>query len=327
MSYKPPYVLTPIIIDYISRISEELGKISILNEIQSLRLRKINRIKTIQGSLAIEGNTLTENQIQTILEGKTVVAPLREIQEVKNAIRAYDEYQKWNPLEGKDLLTAHAILTMGLIDKPGAYRKKSVGVMGGKEVIHIAPPFNRIPVLMRDLFSWLSSSKEHPLVSSSVFHYEFEFIHPFEDGNGRMGRLWQNLILSRWNPLFTDIPVENMIFRRQQDYYNAIARSSSKGECTTFIEFMLETILLEISEILEQEKKENLKENTKENLKEKVLEEIKQNNSITAKQLAEFFGLSRGSIDHHLGVLKSENKIIRRGATKKGYWEVVEKNQ
>ena len=138
-----------------------------------------------------------------------------------------------------------------------------------------------------------------------------------------MGRLWQNLILSQWNPLFADIPVENMIFRRQQDYYNAIGDSSSRGDCTPFIEFMLETIFLEITEILEQERKENLKENMKENLKEKILREIARDNTITAKQLSELFALSRGSIDHHLGVLKSENKIIRRGSTKKGHWEII----
>ena len=246
MSYRPPYTITPTIVTRIEKIGEALGRLSVLSDTQDLRLRRINRIRTLRGSLAIEGNTLSEEQISTILDGKPVVAPPREVQEVRNAIKAYDEYPHWNPARESDLLAAHAMLTDALLDAPGHYRTGGVGVMSQTEVIHVAPPAKRVPELMGDLLGWLETTDEHPLIRSSVFHYEFEFIHPFADGNGRLGRLWQTLILSQWNPLFGSLPVESMIYAHQNDYYDAIAKSSSEGQSTPFIEFMLETILGEI---------------------------------------------------------------------------------
>ena len=215
---------------------------------QDLRLRRINRIQTLRGSLAIEGNTLSEGQISTILAGKAVLAPQKEVQEVRNAIKAYDEYPNWNPENETDLLKAHKIMTLGLIDEIGKYRTTAVGVIEATKVIHIAPSAKRVPLLMSDLFNWLKTTKEHPLIKSCIFHYEFEFIHPFADGNGRLGRLWQTLILSRWNSLFTNIPVESMVYAYQSDYYNAISQSSKDAESTAFIKFMLKTILDKILE-------------------------------------------------------------------------------
>jgi Fic family protein len=208
-----------------------------------LRLRHINRIRTIRGSLAIEGNTLSEAQITAILEGKRVIAPPREVQEVKNALSAYDRFDTWKPKAEKDLLEAHRILMSGLIDEAGLYRHGGVGVMAGQQVIHMAPPADRVPHLMSDLFGWLATTDAHPLIASSVFHYEFEFIHPFADGNGRMGRLWQSLILARWNPLFADIPVESLLFEHQAEYYLAIQESTQKTDSAPFIAFMLWMIL------------------------------------------------------------------------------------
>ena len=243
MTENPPFRITSHILALAERIGEAIGRTEEAALSPDLRLRRINRIRTIRGSLAIEGNTLSEEQVSTILDGKPVVAPLREIQEVRNAINAYDQYPRWDPGSETDLLNAHEVLMAGLLDAPGHYRRGGVAVTGAGEVHHIGPPADRVPHLMSDLLSWLGSTTEHPLIVGSVFHYEFEFIHPFEDGNGRMGRLWQTLILTRWKPLFTDVPVESLIHARQSEYYEAIRESSGRGESTPFIAFMLDTIL------------------------------------------------------------------------------------
>jgi len=260
-TYQPPYTITPEILNRVAAISFGLGRLTVLtDQARALRLRPSvapahpcardiqdirvhNRIRTIHGSLAIEGNTLSEAQITAILEGKRVIAPPREVQEVKNALAAYDRFDTWNPSSEKDLLEAHRILMSGLIDEAGLYRHGGAGVMAGQQVIHMAPPADRVPHLMADLFGWLVATDAHPLIASSVFHYEFEFIHPFADGNGRMGRLWQSLILARWNSLFADIPVESLIFEHQAEYYQAIQESTQKTDSAPFISFMLRMIL------------------------------------------------------------------------------------
>ena len=239
----PPYTITPSILNLIEQIGEVIGGVNEPAIRSDLRLRRANRIRTIQGSLAIEGNTLSEDQISTILEGKHVIASLREVQEVRNAIKVYENYPEWDPASEADLLEAHALLMLGLLDAPGHYRRGGIAVAGGGEVHHIGPSPNRVPMLMSNLLSWLDGAAEHPLIASSIFHYEFEFIHPFEDGNGRMGRLWQSLILTRWKPLFAHVPVESLIYERQSEYYEAIRASSAQGASTPFIVFMLETIL------------------------------------------------------------------------------------
>ena len=243
MSEEPPYTITSEILTRVEQVGEAIGRVEAGGVAQDLRLRRINRIRTIHGSLAIEGNTLGEEEIATILDGKPIAAPLRDIQEVRNAIRAYDQYQNMNPTSEIDLLRAHELLMTGLLDAPGHYRRGQVSVMGQDQIHHIGPPARRVPQLMANLLAWLGSTDEHPLIASSIFHYEFEFIHPFEDGNGRMGRLWQTLILTRWKPLFAHIPVESLIHTKQDAYYEAIRRSSAEGESTWFIMFMLDTIL------------------------------------------------------------------------------------
>ena len=243
MKEAPPYSITPEIISRVERIGEAIGRAEASREAQELRLRRINRIRTIHGSLAIEGNTLGEEQISAVLDGKPVIAPPRDIQEARNAIRAYDRYPEWSPASETDLLDAHEILMAGLLDAPGRYRRGPVVVAGPGEVHHVGPPADRVPHLMADLLAWAGGTDEHPLIASSVFHYEFEFIHPFADGNGRMGRLWQTLILTRWRPLFADVPVESLIHASQREYYDAIRQSSARGESTPFITYMLDTIL------------------------------------------------------------------------------------
>lgn len=241
--YQPPHSLTPTMLRLASTIGEAVGRLSVLEDEKNLRLRRANRIRTIQGSLAIEGNTLSEEQITAILEGKRVIAPPREILEVRNAIKAYEQFETWKATSETDLLKAHSILMSGLVDDAGGYRKGNVGVMNGDQVVHMAPPANRVKNLMGDLFGWLANTEAHPLIASSVFHYEFEFIHPFSDGNGRMGRLWQTLILNQWNPLFANLPVESMVHEHQSDYYQAINLSTKKTDSAPFIEFMLQMIL------------------------------------------------------------------------------------
>ena len=243
MSHEPPYRIATDILSRVAQIAEAVGRAEAAGLSEDLRLRRINRIRSIQGSLAIEGNILTEEQISTILDGKPVMAPPRDVQEARNAIKAYDRYERWNPASEADLLNAHEILMTGLVDAPGRYRRGGVAVMGQDGIQHVGPTAARVPSLMAELLAWLRRTDEHPLIASSVFHYEFEFIHPFEDGNGRMGRLWQTLILTRWKTLFAHVPVESLVRARQSDYYQAIRESSSQGESTPFVAFMLDTIL------------------------------------------------------------------------------------
>lgn len=236
----PPFTITAAILRKIAEISEHLGRLSVQQaHADNLRLRRANRIRTIHGSLAIEGNTLTEAQMTAILNGKPVIAPPREVQEVRNALQAYDLLESWQAASEQDLLAAHGVLMRGLIDDAGRYRSGGVGVMSGTQVIHMAPPAGRVPVLMAQLLAWLKSTDQHPLIASCVFHYEFEFIHPFADGNGRMGRLWQTLMLSHWNPLFAQIPVESLVHVHQSRYYQAIRDSTEQTNSAPFIEFML----------------------------------------------------------------------------------------
>lgn len=242
--YTPPFTISTRAINLIAEISAKIERYAIrLEQADGLRLRKANRIKTIHSSLAIEGNNLSEGQVRDIIDGKNVVAPIKEIQEVKNAIRTYELYSSLNPYSVEDLLKAHGTMMAALTDDAGHFRHGGVGVFSDHGCVHMAPPAERVPFLIGDLFEWLRSSEDHLLIKSCVFHYEFEFIHPFSDGNGRTGRLWQSLILGKLHPLFEHLPVENMVFANQQAYYDAITASNNKADCSPFIDFMLEEIL------------------------------------------------------------------------------------
>lgn len=246
---QPPYDRTPAILRLVAEISECIGRYSAFSE-QRLtpQLRRANRIRTIQASLAIEQNTLSLEQVTAVLKGKKVLAPPKEIQEVRNAFTAYEALETLNPTSARDLRKAHQLLMSGLMDDAGSYRSGSVGVAQGKNIVHLAPPADRVPTLIKDLLHWLRKTDEHPLVASCVFHYEFEFIHPFADGNGRLGRLWQTLILRQWKALFAYLPVETIIRDRQDRYYKKLAESDNSGQSTAFVEFMLESILQSIRE-------------------------------------------------------------------------------
>ncbi len=249
---KPPYQVSDKILGLVASISEKLGEINAVHlHKPSTALRKRNRIKTIQSSLEIEGNTLDEDQITALLENKRVTAPQKDILEVENAILVYDQLQNFNPNNIKDLERVHGILMKGLIENAGKLRTKNVGIVQGTEVKHLAPEGSMVRGLMKDLMSYLKSDEDIPLIKSCVFHYEFEFIHPFADGNRRMGRLWQTLILMQKYPVFEFLPVESLIKENQKDYYYALEQSDNSGESTLFIEWML-GIILQALENLQQ---------------------------------------------------------------------------
>ena len=242
---KPPYEIT-------SSISEKRGEVNAnLLDRPPPKLRKQNRIKTINSSLKIEGNTLTEKQITTLLENKKVIGPKKDILEVLNAIKIYENLEGYNPSNKNSFLKAHKDLMKGLIKNAGKYRNQSVGIIKVSKVEHLATPLDNVPYLMKDLFQYLQKSDEIALIKSCVFHYEMEFIHPFIDGNGRMGRLWQTLILIEKYPIFEFLPFENLISNDQEKYYKALAESDKSGTSTKFIEYMLKFIEISISELLD----------------------------------------------------------------------------
>ena len=242
-SMKPPYDISPKILKLISSISEKIGEVNAnyLSK-QSPQLRKQNRIKTIHSSLQIEGNTLTEEQIMALIENKRIIGPEKDVLEVLNAIKVYEKLEEYKFTSDKSFLKAHLELMNGLIESAGKYRKQGVGIVKGTKVEHIAPPYENVPYLMKDLFEYLKDSEELTLIKSCVFHYEMEFIHPFLDGNGRMGRLWQTLILMSEYPVFEFLPFETLISKTQDDYYKSLALSDKSGKSTAFIEYMLGVI-------------------------------------------------------------------------------------
>lgn len=317
--YIPPFEITDEISTLIVEIGEIVGKLSAENEdFPSLKLRKQNRIKTIQSSLAIENNSLSIEQVTDIIEGKRVLGAPNEIQEVKNAIDAYNLLLELNPYKESDLLKAHKLMTSHLVEESGKYRKGGVGVFNGNQCLHVAPAAMRVPELMKSLFLWVKTTKVHPLISSCVFHYEFEFIHPFADGNGRMGRMWQTLLLMQWKPIFAWLPVESIVKENQQKYYDAIAKSDKEGNSTSFISFMLNCLLLTLKEFAKSNSKSNQKSN------QKIIEALKENSKITIRELQEVTGLSESGVKKIIRQLRQNNLIKRVGGNKGGYWEVLE---
>jgi len=245
MSY-PPYTITGTILNLVAAISEQIAGLAatgVLSEHSlSPQLRRENRIRTIHASLAIENSTLDLEQVTAVIDGKPVIAPPRDVQEVRGAVAAYEKLDTWSPYSMEDVLAAHALLMHDLVANPGKLRSGGVGIFHGDRVVHLAPPAELIHGHLARLLHWLQTTDEHPLITSCVFHYEFEFIHPFADGNGRMGRLWQTLILSRWKPVMAYVPVETIVRNRQGAYYDSLGQADAQGEATVFIAFMLQAL-------------------------------------------------------------------------------------
>ncbi|GHV83926.1 hypothetical protein AGMMS50212_12660 [Spirochaetia bacterium] len=261
---KPPYEITPNILSLYGQISESLGICkSILIAKPQARLRKENRIKTIHGSLRIEGNTLSIKHITAILEGKPVIGPKNDILEVENAIKAYNSLNQFNPFSLKDFLKAHGLFMDGLIPNPGNFRKTQVGIVKGKEVYHVAPGYKMVTPLMQDLFDYIKNDSDLEVIKTCVFHYETEFIHPFEDGNGRMGRYWQTRLLMNINPVFEYVPIEDAIRNNQSEYYKSLKISDSSGSSTCFLEFMLDAINTALKETIQKSKAQNINYSTR----------------------------------------------------------------
>lgn len=309
---KPPYEITSKILKYITSVSEKIGEVNAKHLIKTNpTLRKQNQIKTIHSSLRIEGNTLTEEQITAILENKRVVGPEKDILEVLNALEVYKNINKLNPQKETDFLKAHKLLLNKLIEKPGKYRNQGVGIVKGSKVAHIAPPFENVPFLMKDLFEYLKDKSELTLIKSCVFHYEMEFIHPFLDGNGRMGRLWQTLILMQDYPVFEFLPFETLISKNQDEYYKALSQSDKEGKSTKFIEYMLKIIDHSLSELLENSSKK-LTENDRITL---FLEKNK--SEFTRKDYLNYFkDISSATASRDLRHAVENNLIVKDGDKK-----------
>lgn len=306
----PPLHLTPVILNYLSSIGEQLGAINTSYlQVPRAELRKSNRIRTIQASLAIEGNNLTEEQVTAILENKKVLAPAKDIREVKNAIAVYEKINDWKVFSFPSFLKAHGLLMKGLIPSAGKLRTGGAGIIKAGGLAHLAPPAKLLGSLVRDLFSYLKNGDHPLLLKSCVFHYDIEFIHPFTDGNGRMGRLWQTLILMKYNPVFAYLPVESIIKKKQAAYYKALSNSDKAGECSEFVEFMLGAIAIALDEILEERQPVLTAQTRVELFQQKVGE----NNFSRKNYLEQYKNISRATASRDLRAAVEAGLLIIKG--------------
>lgn len=317
-TYTPPFTMTDEITNLVIEIAELTGAMTASEQLsKNPKLRRENRVRSIHSSLAIEQNSLTIDQVSDIIDGKRVLGPPQDIREVQNAYEAYEIMTKLNPYSVKDLLKAHKIMMEGLVKEAGIFRSKGVGVYAGEQLIHAGTPANYVPDLIGQLFDWLKKSKLHPLVKSCIFHYEFEFIHPFADGNGRTGRLWHTLILAKWQEFFLWIPIETIIHERQEDYYKALNASNTDGESTLFVQFMLELIRDLLKEL-----SHNGVMNKEKTLDEKLLDLLKEDGNQSAAGLAEIVGSSPRTVQRALKRLMDDGKIEHIGSNRFGHYVI-----
>ena len=324
---QPPFQITNKIIDDIAEISELTGRLSVHDNLSgNPHLRRTNRIRTIHGSLAIEQNTLSLEQVTAVLNGKHVLAPPKDIAEVKNAYEIYERLDELDPYSVDDLLTAHGIMTRGLVEESGMFRTRPVGVVDQEgHVLHFGTLPQYVPDLVMELLDWAKTSEVHMLIRSCVFHYELELIHPFADGNGRVGRLWHTLLLSKWNAAFAWLPVESIIHDRQQEYYTAINASNDAGESTVFIEFMLSAIRASLMDAICTSDEMSDGKMDKATLRWKKIEEyLKTHDYIMNADVRELCGVSAATANRILSDLAETNKLAKY--RKNGHWVYVYKN-
>ncbi len=311
---KPPFEITNQMIDYVVEIAELVGKLSAVSSLSTNpMLRRSNRIRTIHGSLAIEQNTLSLEQVTAVLNGKHVLAPPKDIAEVKNAYEIYERLDELDPYSVDDLLTAHGIMTRGLVEESGVFRTRPVGVVDSEgHVLHFGTLPQYVPNLIMELLDWVKTSEVHMLIRSCVFHYELELIHPFADGNGRVGRLWHTLLLSKWNPAFAWLPVESIIHDRQQEYYAVINASNDAGESTVFIEFMLSAIKASLLEVISVSGRMSDRKIDKDALRwNKIQEYLKTHDYIMNADVRKLCEVSAATANRILASLVEGDKLIR----------------
>lgn len=316
MGYEPPFERTSQIENLGLEIAELVGSLALSSDLStSPHLHRKLRIRTIHSSLLIEGNALSEDQVAAVIDGKKVLGNAKDIREVENAHRAYELIDSIDPFNVADLLHAHGVMMDGLVKEAGSFRSKNVGVYDGDALIHAGTPAHYVPEVVSNLFSWLRSTDIHPLISSCIFHYEFEFVHPFADGNGRCGRLWHTLLLSKWRSVLKWLPIESIIWQRQQEYYAAIASSNASGSCETFVAFMLEAIRDAIIPYATHKSDKSMR-------KEQLIEAISNDLRVTVPQLMEKTGFSRRSIERDIAELKENGVLKRLGSARSGSWEI-----
>lgn len=329
-AYQPPFQLTHRMTALIAGIAERLGAWKAANRDTLVpTLRRGNRIRTLQASLAIEQNTLSVEQVTAVLAGKPVLGSPKEVQEVRNAFAAYEAMERWQPHRLGDLLAAHSLLMAGLVDRPGTLRGGDVGIWRGGKLLHMAPPASRVQALVKDLLGWLLKTDAHPLVASAAFHYEFEFIHPFDDGNGRMGRLWQTLILAHWQPVLAWLPVETVIKHRQQDYYAQLGEADARSDCSGFIEFILQAIADSLDEAIAAEvtveTPVEMSVEAPPRSPARVLAVLRQQPGLTLADVSRATGLSLRTVERVAARLQAEGRLRYVGPKKGGHWDVLEK--
>ena len=311
---KPPFEITNTMIDCVAEIAELMGRLTVTNQLSGNPiLRKNNRIRTIYGSLAIEQNTLSIEQVTAVINGKQVLAPPKDIAEVKNAYEIYERLDELNPYSVDDLLTAHGIMTRGLVEESGEFRSRPVGVVDQNgHILHFGTLPQYVPDLIMELLDWIKNSDLHMLIRSCVFHYEFELIHPFADGNGRIGRLWHTLLLSQWNPLFAWLPIESMIHDHQKEYYEAINQANDAGESTVFIEFMLSIIKSSIMDAISASDEMSDEPKDKSSLRwSKIEQHLKTHDFIMNADVRELCGVSAATANRILAGLVEDGKLSK----------------
>ena len=321
---KPPFEITNQIIDYVAEIAELIGRLNAAHLLSTNpTLRRANRIRTIHGSLAIEQNTLSLEQVTAVLNGKQVLASPKDIAEVKNAYEIYEWLEELNPYSVDDLLTAHGIMTRGLMEESGVFRTRPVGVVDSEgHVLHFGTLPQYVPDLVMELLDWVKTSEVHMLIRSCVFHYEFELIHPFADGNGRVGRLWHTLLLSKWNPAFAWLPVESIIHDRQQEYYDAINASNDAGESTVFIEFILSAIKAALMDAINMSNEMSDGKVDKITLRwNKIQEYLKIHDYIMNADVRELCGVSVATANRILAGFVADGKLVKN--REGGHWAYI----
>lgn len=323
--YSPVYKITPKITNLVYQIAQDLERINIIREqVLTPYLRRENRIKTICSSLYIEANTLSLEQVADVIDGKAVVGPEHDIQEVKNAIGAYNQLLECDPYSVKDLLYEHRLMTKDTVKESGVFRSRGVGVFAGDIPIHVAPPAEQVPLLVEQLLEWAKHNELPQIIKSCIFHYEFEFIHPFADGNGRMGRMWQTLLLYQENPVFGWLPVETIIAERQDEYYTAIQRSTKENDSAIFAEFMLSALAEAVGEFKNNQGVVGRPIGAPlSDTEQAVLNAIANNPYATYKEVADKINKTSKTVQRALARLKNRGLVSRVGSDKTGHWVML----